>query len=173
MSPTRILKYVLVLALFVGSFNLQAQEEESSNFWRHVSWGGGIGLSFGNGYFSGTLAPSAIYHFNPYFSMGPSLILSYQDDDFFESTLYGGSWILLGNPIPEIQLSAEIEQLRVNQTNKFAGGEVKDNFWNTALFLGGGFRTGGVTIGLRYNVLFEQSDGVYAQAWNPFVRVYF
>jgi hypothetical protein len=105
--------------------------------------------------------------------MGPSLIFSYQSGDFFKSTLYGGSWITLFNPIPEIQLSAEIEQLRVNQEIEFIEGTEKDNFWNSALFAGAGYRAGPVTIGLRYNLLYQDNDQVYATAWNPFVRVYF
>lgn len=173
MNAFRRITCLLLLCLSLACFDLTAQEKEPSDFWNRVSFGGGIGLSFGNGYFSGSISPSAIYNFNQYFAMGPSLIFSYQDDDFFESTLYGGSWIMLGNPIPEIQLSAEIEQLRVNQTAKLIGGDVSDNFWNTALFLGGGFRTGSVTMGVRYNVLYEERDGVYAQAWSPFVRVFF
>ncbi|MDX1462553.1 MAG: hypothetical protein R3359_05810 [Marinirhabdus sp.] len=105
--------------------------------------------------------------------MGPSLIFSYQKDDVFESTLYGGSWITLFNPIREIQLSAELEQLRVNQEIDFLAVRETDNFWNTALFLGAGYRAGPATIGVRYNVLFSNDDRVYASAWNPFVRLYF
>jgi len=149
-------------------------QETATPFWEKVQLGGGLGVSFGNGNFSGTIAPSAIYNFNNYFAMGPSLIFSYQSDDFFESTLYGGSWITLFNPISEIQLSAEIEQLRVNREVKNNLDIIlEDNFWNTALFIGAGYRAGAVTVGLRYNVLYNDSERVYATAWNPFVRVYF
>ena len=152
-------------------FTTTAQEAENT-FWNNVQFGGGLGVSFGNGNFSGTLAPSAIYNFNEYVAMGPSLIFSYQSGDFFKSTLYGGSWITLFNPIPEIQLSAEIEQLRVNQEIEFIEGTEKDNFWNSALFAGAGYRAGPVTTGLRYNLLYQDNDQVYATAWNPFVRVF-
>ncbi len=148
-------------------------QELANPFWEKVQFGGGLGISFGNGNFSGTISPSAIYNFNDYFAMGPSLIFSYQSSEFFESTLYGGSWITLFNPIREIQLSAEVEQLRVNQEVEFIDGTFKDNFWNTALFVGAGYRSGPITIGLRYNVLYNDNDRVYATAWNPFVRVYF
>lgn len=148
-------------------------QDKGSTFWRNVRFGGGLNISFGNGYFGGTIAPSAIYNFNPYFSMGPGLIFSYQSSDFFDTYLYGGSWITLANPIPQIQLSAEIEQLRVNQELQLVSGTQSNDFWNTALFLGGGYRTGPVTIGVRYNVLFKENESVYAEAWAPFVRVYF
>lgn len=175
-SKKRSLNFVLVfLLLFATSFNLFGQTIEASepNFWDNVRFGGGLGLNFGNGFFSGSVSPSAIYEFNPYLSVGPSLIYSYQKSDFFKSSLYGGSLIALANPIREIQLSAEVEQLRVNQEVEFFDGIEEDNFWNTALFLGAGFRTGGVTMGVRYNVLFKEGESIYADAWAPFVRVYF
>lgn len=166
---------LLFLFVFIAFFQKTAQAQETQNlFWQKVQIGGGLGVSFGNGNFSATIAPSAIYNFNDYVAMGPSLIFSYQSNDFFKSTLYGGSWITLFNPIPEIQLSAEVEQLRVNQELEFIDGTTqKDNFWNTALFAGAGYRAGAVTVGLRYNLLFSDDDRVYATAWNPFVRVYF
>jgi hypothetical protein len=165
----------LILIFFATSlFPKNTVAQESGNlFWQKVQIGGGLGVSFGNGNFSGTLAPSAIYNFNQYVAMGPSLIFSYQSNDFFKSTLYGGSWITLFNPLREIQLSAELEQLRVNQEIAFIDGNEQDNFWNTALFIGAGYRAGPATLGIRYNVLYNNDDRVYATAWNPFVRVYF
>ena len=83
----------------------------------------------------------------------------------------------LFNPIRAIQLSAEIEQLRVNTERKIVTNaiveNVNDDFWNTALFLGAGFRTGNVTIGARYNLLFDKNKNVYSEPFMPFVRVYF
>ncbi|QIE59684.1 hypothetical protein G5B37_08930 [Rasiella rasia] len=163
---------ILFFAMFFLLANVHAQESDSQ-FWERVQFGGGLGVSFGNGNFSGSISPSAVYNFNDYVAMGPSLIVSYQSSDFFKSTLYGGSWITLVNPIPAIQLSAELEQLRVNQEIEFIEGTEKDNFWSTALFAGAGYRSGPVTIGLRYNLLHNENDRVYATAWNPFVRVYF
>jgi hypothetical protein len=61
----------------------------------------------------------------------------------------------------------------VNQNQEFFNGTVTTNFWNTALYLGAGFRAGPATIGLRYNVLFQEDDDIYASAWVPFVRVFF
>ena len=167
----RVLSILVALVLLP---KLGSAQEDTNPFWQQVQFGGGLGVSFGNGNFSGTISPSAIYNFNSYVAMGPSLIFSYQSNDVFNATLYGGSWITLFNPIREIQLSAEIEQLRVHTEvkNNFDI-LIKDNFWNTALFLGAGYRAGFVTIGLRYNVLYKDDDSVYATAWNPFVRVYF
>lgn len=79
------------------------------------------------------------------------------------------------NPIPEIQLSAELEQVRVNTDYKATNmnASFSDNYWNTALFLGAGYRTGSVTIGGRYDILFDSKRSLYGSAFMPFVRVYF
>ena len=91
---------------------------------------------------------------------------------FYSSNIYGASFIALFNPIEEIQLSTELEQLRVNRT--FEGlSSGSDNFWNTGLFVGAGYRMDNVTIGARYNLFFKTDNGVYGDAFMSFVRVFF
>jgi len=51
----------------------QNSNSATNEFWQNVRFGGGIGLSFGDGFFSGTLAPSAIYEFNNQFALGIGL----------------------------------------------------------------------------------------------------
>lgn len=169
----------ILIALFVFiSTNLSAQYQNSNfepknDFWQKVQFGGGLGLSFGSGYTDISVAPSAIYNVNEYFAVGLGAQYAYvKVKNSHTSNLYGGSLISLFNPIPEIQLSAELEQLRVN-VNGSGTNDFTDNFWNTALFLGAGYRSGNVTIGARYNVLFKENQGAYSDAFMPFVRFYF
>ncbi len=68
---------LVIIVLFFCSIFSFSQETTQNNFWSNVRFGGGIGLNFGNGFFSGTLAPAAIYDFNPYFSAGLGLTGSY------------------------------------------------------------------------------------------------
>lgn len=174
LNINHITKIVFVVSLFTCSHNLKAQELEDRDFWRRVHFGGGLGVGFGSNYTNISLAPSAIYDFNQYISAGIALQGSYvRDKNFYESYMFGPSLIVLGNPIPEIQLSAELEQLRVNVDYDDDLGFPNDNFWNTALFLGAGYRTNNVTIGARYNVLHDSDRNVYSNALMPFVRVYF
>ncbi len=149
--------------------------EQKPTFWSKVQFGGGLGLGFGSGYTNIAIAPSAIYNVNPYVSVGASLQYSYlKQRDFYNSHLYGGSIIGLFNPIEEVQLSVELEQLRANvKTDGSFYNGVSDNFWNTGLFFGAGYRVDNVTIGARYNVLFQEDKGVYGDAFMPFVRFYF
>lgn len=163
---------MFIMMVILASASARAQK---SDFWSRVQFGGAVGLSIGSGYTDVTLAPSAIYNFNEYIATGVGLQGTYVNaEDLYSSFMYGGSLILLGNPIPAIQLSAELEQLRVNNTFDLpAGGSVDDDFWNTALYLGAGYRTGNFTIGARYNVLFDKDKFVYNDALMPFVRIYF
>ncbi|WP_299394875.1 alpha-ketoglutarate decarboxylase [uncultured Gelidibacter sp.] len=145
-----------------------------SDFWSHVRFGGGIGLSFGDGFFSGTLAPSAIYEFNDQVALGVGLNGTYnKKKDFYKSTVFGGSLIGLYNPIQAIQLSAEFEELNVSRNWDDRLGIPNDNYWYPALFLGAGYRTRNVAVGIRYDVLYDKDKSIYADPWAPFVRVYF
>ncbi|MDD3005807.1 MAG: hypothetical protein PHH66_12985, partial [Flavobacterium sp.] len=93
--------------------------------------------------------------------------------DFYNANMYGGSVITLINPIAELQISAELEQLRVNRTFEDFYGSATQDFWNTALFLGAGYRNENVTFGIRYNILHKDRDNIYAEAFMPFVRIFF
>lgn len=158
---------------FVNVIIAQDDTKQKSDFWEKVQFGGGIGLSTGNNIFSATLAPSAIYNFNPQFSLGVGLSGTYLSrKNAFKSTILGGSIISLFNPIQEIQLSGEFEQNHVSRN--FDNSLIQDdNYWIPALFVGAGYRTRNVTVGLRYDLLYDDTKSIYANPWAPFVRVYF
>ena len=167
----------LIIILFVCN-NLIAQQQpytskSRSDFWNHVQFGGGLGLGFGSGYTDISVAPSAIYNFNKYVALGVGAQYTYvKQQNYYASHLYGGSIIGLFNPINEIQLSVELEELRVN-VNLDGSNSNSQDYWNTGLFLGAGYRAGNVTIGVRYNILQDNTKSVYSDAFMPFVRVYF
>jgi hypothetical protein len=168
-------KLGIVFKIFLVFAFLQSYSQQNTNsaFWGKVQFGGGLGLGIGNGFTNIAVAPSAIYNFNQYFAAGLGLQYNYlSQKNLFSSHQYGVSLLALVNPIQEIQLSAELEQLRVN-TSYENPAFASENFWNTGLFLGVGYRTNNVTIGGRYNVLFKQDRNVYGSAFMPFVRVFF
>ncbi len=173
LSPLFIKKFVLLLVIIGFSNTIIAQNQEKQ-FWDHVRFGGGIGLSFGDGFFSGTLAPSAIYQLNDQFAMGIGLSGTYnKEKGFYSSTIVGGSVIGLFNVFQELQLSAEFEELNVNRDWDETIRLKDENYWYPALFLGAGYRSGNVTFGIKYDVLYDDTKSVYADAYIPFVRVYF
>jgi hypothetical protein len=167
----------LLIILFLFIFNpLSAQGPSSapnppSNFWRHVQFGGGIGLNFSSGYTDVFLAPSAIYNFNPIVAVGAGLNLNYvASNNYYSSLVYGISTIVLVNPIPQIQLSVGLNESRVNYQEE-GFGNYSEDYWDTSLILGAGYRTGNVTIGIGFNVL--QNDRYDTEPFVPFVRAYF
>ena len=171
-------KIYLILVLFASSLSGFSQDSISvkrkSEFWKNVQLGGGLGLNVGGGFTDITIAPSAIYNVNEYLSFGVGLQGSYVSvKNNYNSFIYGGSLIGLVNPIKEIQFSVELEQLKVNTSFESSFQIPSRHFWNTGLFLGAGYRTNNVTIGARYNVLFNENDNVYSNAFMPFIRVYF
>ena len=172
-------KTVFVFVLLTFSCSFYAQEKplpkaKTDSFWRNVQFGGGFGLAIGNGYTDITVAPSAIYNFNEHFALGAGLQYSnLKQKQYYSSNVYGGSLIGLYNPIEEIQLSLELEEVNVNNQYMDLGGNLKESFWNTGLFVGAGYQEGNVTLGARFNVLFDKDKNVYGDAFMPFVRVFF
>lgn len=167
------LAFLIFLIFSISSFS-QNLTSNSNEFWQHVRFGGGIGLSFGDGFFSGTLAPSAIYEFNEYVALGVGLNGTYSSrKNYYSSTVFGGSIIGLFSPIREIQLSAELEELNVNRKWDSQFNVANENYWYPALFLGAAYRSQNVSVGIRFDVLYDKDKSIYGESWMPFVRVYF
>lgn len=176
--------YTLTACFLIG-FNSFAQENQdtyqprTTTFFSDMQFGGALGVGFGDGFTNIAVAPTALKPITEQFSAGLGLQFNYlKSKGFYESTSYGVNVLGIYSPAEMIQLSAELEQLRVNNTwfdNNInnLNGDFKSNFWNTALFLGAGYTEGNVTIGIRYNILYKENDLVYNQAWMPFIRVFF
>ena len=169
-----IYKYLILSTLFLASYSNTNAQETQSTFWQQVQFGGGIGLGFGNGFFSGTMAPSVIYNFSDQFALGIGLNATYaKRNDYHKSTILGGSIISLFNPFDRMQLSAEFEELNVNRKFDDRLNLTDQNYWYPALFLGAGYRNGNVVFGIRYDVLYDEDKSIYVDPWMPFVRFYF
>lgn len=173
-----ILKSILFLVVFLNSSILEAQNDSipkrKSEFWQKVQFGGGVGFNMGSGFTNIALSPNLYYNVNSKVTLGLGLNGSYiKSNNEYNAWLYGGSVLGIVNPMEFVQLSAELEQLRANVNYETTGGTVSDDFWNTALFLGAGYRSGNFTIGLRYNVLHDDNDRIYSDPWMPFIRIVF
>jgi len=167
--------FYFIFQCFLVFSQQNSKNNQKSDFWNHVQFGGGLGLNVGNGFTDIMIAPSAIYNFNHNLALGTGLYGSFvSSKDNYQSAILGGSLISLFNPFEQVQLSAELEEMRVSTVSELVGSSsAKNNFWNTALFLGIGYRSENVTIGVRYNLLFDKEKSVYSDALMPFVRVYF
>lgn len=155
----------------------ERQEVSADNapptFWQRVRFGGGAGLLFGD-VFNITLAPNAIYQFNRYVGAGVGLNGIYAGEkDLYTATVLGGSVIGIFNPIQQIQLSSEFEMLNVNRKYEDFLGIENENYWYPALFFGIGYNPGFMTIGVRYDILYDQEKSIYGNAFMPFIRLSF
>lgn len=171
------IKPIVILSLIIGFSNGYSQtivKSTPNEFWKKVQFGGGFGLNLGSGYTEIAIAPSAIYPLNQYISVGSGLIGSYTRlKNQYSSSIYGVSAISLFNPIEKIQLSLELEQIRVNANYTSISNQISKKYWNTGLYVGAGYRNGNVTLGARYNLLFDKDESTYSDALMPFIRFYF
>ena len=120
------------------------------------------------------MLPSSIYEFDNTFALGVGLNATFNNQkSVYKSTILGGSIIGLFNVIREIQLSAEFEQLNVDRNYNVNLNIEDDNYWVPALFIGAGYRSGNITFGVRYDVLYDEEQSIYIDPWMPFVRFYF
>lgn len=166
------MKHKILSLVFLIGFSCLSQNTPG-DLWSNVRFGGGMGIGFTNGGFNGSLSPSAIYRFNDRFATGAGIGFNYAK--FNDDTLlaYGGSILSLYNPIPNIQFSGELEQMRINRTYALEGNNLEENYWSPALFLGIGYSNQNITFGLRYDVLYNDDKSIHTNALMPFVRVYF
>lgn len=138
-----------------------------------VRFGGGLGLSLGRDAFQLGISPSALYQVNEHLGVGAGLNYTYSKFDDYKLNAWGGSLIGLANPVPFLQLSAEFEELRVHRSIRTPNTSLQESYWVPALYLGVGYTSGPVTAGIRFDLLYDADRSLYANAWSPFIRVYF
>ena len=174
MNFKRILIFIVFIAFKYSAFS-QVEATPKSKFWEKVRYGGRANVGFSNRSTNIVLAPAAIYQFNPKIGLGGSVSFGYANfrDANISQINYGASAIFNYTPIRELLLSAELEQTFVNRTIEIAGSDVKDNFSFPAFYLGAGYRLGRVSVGFRYDVLFNENRNIYNSALTPFVGVFF
>jgi hypothetical protein len=166
-NPAKWLLFLFFIG--IGPVSMAQNGNDNPSFWSDVRYGGGVGLSFGNDAFLISLTPQAIYQINDFLSAGVGLNYTYSKVGDTSFNAFGGSLITLANPVAALQLSAEFEQLYVDQDFGF----FSENYWVPALYLGIGYNAGPVTFGIRYDVLYDDFKSLYSTPWLPFVRVYF
>ena len=168
------MKKIVLLIFFITTLLSYAQTDSTQvyqkpTFWDNVRFGGGLGLSFGNNITVINVSPSMLYDFQNNFALGVGLGYLYAKDGDFRSNVFSPGLIAFYNPADQVQLSAEFEQLFINQ--KF--GSDSRNFEYPALYLGVAYRTGWAAFGIRYDVLYDERDSIFASPWSPIIRVYF
>lgn len=179
----RFIKKYLFFVCFIGCTTLvfsqnttkndSTQTKNSRRFIDDVNFGGGLGLNFSNNFFACQFSPTAVYNINNSVGLGVGYNLMVNSlKGQYSSVINGGRILSLINVGSVVQASMEYEQNYVNINLKTSGVPNK-KFWTPALFLGLGYRTGNVIIGMRYNVLYNEEKSIYASPYIPFFRVFF
>ena len=160
------MKKFITLSLFLLSISFFSQ---ASDFWNNTRFGGSFGFSFGSNTTTLSISPSAVYDFNEEFSFGGSIGYLYNKSSDYSANMYSASVIALYRPIPQIEFSGELLQSYVSKKI----GTVKDNYSYPSLNIGAAYITGKVTFGVQYDVLYKEDKSIYANAFSPFIRIFF
>ena len=168
--------YLLVIVIGVGyrqqGFSQEKEAAKEAGFWKNVRFGGGIQLNIGRGYANVGVSPSAIYEVSEKFAFGTGVSYLYSRYKLQDVTYHviGGSILALYNPLKEIQLSMEFEELNITEKTYNS----KDSYWLPALYVGAAYSMGrNVAMGVRYDILYDENKSIYNSAFTPFVRIYF
>ncbi len=159
---------ILTQTLFVWS----QKEKDSTQVERKVFFGGSLQLGVGNSYTTFGLSPSAIYEFSDKVAAGIGASYTYSNNKLYnlKYNIYGLSALALYNPMEQVQLSTEFEEMYIN----IHSDTPIDSYWLPAWYWGVAYSMGHrAAVGIRYDVLYDKDKSIYDSAWTPFIRIYF
>ena len=172
------MKRILTLIVLSISVLVLAQQNEMNteklNKWR---FGGGLGLGFGsNGYFGFAISPFVVYEIIPQLEGGLTVGYQYSKWSDSKQNLFNAGPYLNYYPIPSLFARAHYEYYTgTNEIEyEFEADNFKYNFNESALWLGGGYRTTGkvqLYAGLMYNVLYDKSSSLFSTGLRPILGV--
>lgn len=172
------MKRILTLIVLSISVLVLAQQNEMNtekpNKWR---FGGGLGLGFGNnGYFGFAISPFVGYEIIPQLEGGFTVGYQYSKWSDSKQNLFNAGPYLNYYPIPSLFARAHYEYYTgTNEIEyEFEADNFKYNFNESALWLGGGYRTTGkvqLYAGLMYNVLYDKSSSLFSTGLRPILGV--
>lgn len=168
------MRKIFLLFVFIFSINSFAQENsQQPSKWR---FGGGLGLSFGsNDYFGFAISPFAGYEITPMLEAGVTAGYQYSKWSDSKQNLFNFGPYVNFYPIQNLFVRTHFEHYI--GTNKFEyefGGSYKYNYDESALWLGGGYRSSGriqLFAGLMYNVLYKEDRSLFSTGLRPIFGV--
>ena len=174
------LKTALIIGVFLFSVNVHSQVTEvtitdsTATTEKPLKFGCGFGLNFVGGTNIG-LSPHLIYDLSDKISLGAGLQGNYTSIKNLQKTItYGANVIGQYNPIEKLTTLIEFAQLKVNTTTENVTGDVKRDYWDSALFVGAGLNiTPKISLGAKYNLLYDKDESVYTSPIIPFVNITF
>ena len=162
---------VFITFLSISFLSIQAQNQGTS-FMEKVHVGGGFNIGLGSGYSTLSISPSVIYDVSPIFSAGINATYMYSKNKSSnqKTNVYGGGLIALINPIAGLQFSGEFERLKIKRSFLNIS---RNDYWNDALYVGAAYRQRNMSIGLRYDLMYDKQTSISPSALSPIFRIYF
>ena len=174
-------KIILKLLIFIvvgmfgeKGFSQSIEIDSVTKVQKRLKFGCGFGLSFVGGT-NVNLSPNLTYKVSNKVSFGGGLQGSYSSiKNYQNTTTFGANVLGIYNPIKKISTLIEFAELRVATETETPQGNSKNNYWDSALFIGAGINiTSKILIGAKYNVLYDENESVYTSALIPFVNITF
>lgn len=173
---TFIISMALLLCVSTGfaQGNTAILPDSTSQAQSNWKFGMGFGLNFVGGT-NISLSPTLLYNVSEKVTFGVGLQYNYAAiKDLRKTTTIGGNLTTFYSPTKKIITLLEFAELNVTSKNETPTGEVKDSFWEAALFIGAGINvTNKITIGAKYNMLYKEDESVYTTPVIPFVNISF
>lgn len=135
-----------------------------------------VGLGFGLNFVGGTnlsLSPSLTYAVVKNLAIGGGLLFNYAAiKNVQKTTTYGINALVNYTPAKLLVTSLEFSEMHVTSNSIITN--TKSDFWESALFLGAGLQvTPKLSVGGKYNLLYNKDKSVYASPVVPFINVSF
>lgn len=166
----KIFTFSLIVISVLGFSQIAMGSGTQSHRW---TFGGGLGVGFGsNSYFNLQVSPRVGYKITDQLEGGLIGNVSWQKDDYYNSTMFGVGPFVNYYFARLFFLSANLQQYFINSKAKYT--DQKFNTDETALYLGGGYmqsigNNAFVQFGLMYNVLWKENESVFSTGFIPSV----
>lgn len=182
---TLILKLVLTICLLIGSERAFSQTKKDTvetkvtdtsgiKDQKRLKFGIGFGLNF-VGSTNISLSPNLTYAASNKIILGFGIQGNYSSIKNLQSTTtFGGNLLFQYNPSRKFSTLLELAQLRVSTKTESELEDITNKYWDTALFIGAGINiTNKISVGAKYNVLYNENESVYTSPIVPFVNITF
>lgn len=179
------LKLVLTILVFVCSKSVFSQIEKdkgeekvadtsSIKDQKRLKFGCGFGLNF-VGSTNISLSPNLMYSVSNKVILGVGIQGSYASiKNLQNTTTFGGNVLMMYTPARKLSTILELAQLRVVTKTEAEIENTTNKYWDTALFVGAGFNiTNKISVGAKYNLLYDEDESVYTSPIVPFVNITF
>ena len=139
---------------------------------KRLQFGCGFGLNFVGGTTLG-LSPNLTYNVSDKVAFGLGVQWNYLSiKNIQNTTTYGANTFFQYRPSQKIMTLLEFAQLRVSTKTEID--DSKNSYWDSALFVGAGFNvTDKISVGAKFNLLYNEDESVYSSPVIPFVNISF